>query len=429
MTHAEPTFTLGIEEEYLLVDAESGVLARDVPDTLIAACAEELGEQVSPEFLRAQVEIGTRVCRNVAQARRELVRLRGTVARVAAGYGLAPIACSTHPSGNWRDQEYVPKERYEGLAHDLQAVARRLLICGMHVHIGIEDEEMRIDLMNQARYFLPHLLCLTTSSPFWQGRDTGLKCYRLAVFDSLPRTGLPDPLASWSEYQRMVRHMTSSGLLEDGSKIWWDLRPSARYPTLEMRICDVCPDIEDALTAAALFQCIMRMLYRLRMDNRQWRPYANMLIQENRWLAQRFGCRADLVDFGKRRLVPFADLMEELLVMVRDDAVALDCLAEVERVREIVRRGTSAERQLAVFAEAGGEAAGEAALKAVVTDVAAATVVGTRLTRILTPLVENGTRRTDLTWTRRHAPRSRPRCSAACATTSGASRTSRTSTS
>ena len=280
MTPASPSFTMGIEEEYLLVDAESGVLARDVPETLISDCVDELGDQVTTEFLRAQVEIGTRVCRRVGEAREELKRLRGGVARIAARYSLAPIACSTHPFGDWREQDYTHKERYEGLARDHQAVARRLLICGMHVHIGIEDEETRIDLLNQAKYFLPHLLCLTTSSPFWLGRDTGLNSYRLTVFDSLPRTGLPDRLQSWSEYERLVRHMTSSGLLEDGTKIWWDLRPSARYPTLEMRICDVCPDFEDALSVAALFQCILRMLFRLRLSNQSWREYPNILIEE-----------------------------------------------------------------------------------------------------------------------------------------------------
>ncbi len=377
MTPASPSFTMGIEEEYLLVHAESGVLARDVPETLISECVDELGDQVTTEFLRAQIEIGTRVCSRVGKAREELKRLRGGVARIAARHSLSPIACSTHPFGDWREQDYTHKERYEGLARDHQAVARRLLICGMHVHIGIEDEETRIDLMNQAKYFLPHLLCLTTSSPFWLGRDTGLNSYRLTVFDSLPRTGLPDRLQSWSEYERLIRHMTSSGLLEDGTKIWWDLRPSARYPTLEMRICDVCPNIEDALSVAALFQCILRMLFRLRLSNQAWREYPNILIEENRWLAQRFGTRSELVDFGKRQLIPYAELLDELLELVREDAEALDCLAEVERTRGIAACGTSAERQRSVFREAGGEASADRALKAVVSDLVEQTVAGT----------------------------------------------------
>lgn len=376
MTIAEPAFTLGVEEEYLLVDARTGDLASDPPESLVDECASILGEQVTNEFLRAQVEIGTKVCANISEIRTELRRLRRGVAQACSRYGLAPLAASTHPFGDWRQQDYVPKERYEGLAHDMQAVAYRMLICGMHVHVGIEDEELRIDLMNQARYFLPHLLCLTTSSPFWQGQDTGLASYRLTVFDAMPRTGLPEPLTSWSEYQRMIDRMTSSGLLEDGSKIWWDLRPSSRFPTLEMRICDVCPDIEDALAAAALFQCILRMLYRLRLSNQRWRDYPNMLIQENRWLAQRYGSRSQLVDFGKGVLMPFAGLIDEILALVREDAAALGCTAEVERARRIAGQGASAERQRAVYVAAGGDDARDEALRAVVRDLAARTVGG-----------------------------------------------------
>lgn len=377
MAIAEPAFTLGVEEEYLLVCPHSGALAADPPETLVEDCARELGEQVTNEFLRAQVEIGTRVCANIGEVRAELKRLRGAVAAACARHGLAPLAASTHPFGDWRAQDYVRKERYEDLAQDMQAVVRRLLICGMHVHVGIEDEETRIDLMNQARYFLPHLLCLTTSSPFWQGRDTGLKSYRLTVFDSMPRTGLPEPLASWADYRRMIRQMTRAGLVQDGSKIWWDLRPSARFPTLEMRICDVCPRMEDALTVAALFQCLLRMLHRLRAANQRWRDYPNMLIHENRWLAQRYGSRARLVDFGKGTLVPYGDLVEELLELVAEDARALGCEAEVARAREIAREGTSAERQLAVFEAAGGAAGGRRALAEVARHLIAETVAGT----------------------------------------------------
>ncbi len=372
----DPDFTIGIEEEYHLVDMEDGALARDVPETLISECVGELGDQVTTEFMRAQVEIGTKVCRHIGDAREELKRLRGGVARMARRHGLAPVACSTHPFGDWREQDYTQKERYEGLARDHQAVARRLLICGMHVHIGIDDAETRIDLMNQAKYFLPHLLCLTTSSPYWQGRDTGLNSYRLTVFGGLPRTGLPDRLQSWSEYERLVRHMTSSGLLEDGTKIWWDLRPSARFPTLEMRICDVCPDIEDAVAVAALFQCILRMLYRLRMANQAWREYSNILIEENRWLAQRFGIKSELVDFGKRQLVPYDALLDELIGLVAEDADALGCRAEVEHTRTIAARGTSAERQRSVFLQAGGAAAPDKALTAVARDLLEQTMAG-----------------------------------------------------
>ena len=372
----EPPFTLGIEEEYLLVESATGALAADPPESLMEECAAELGDQVTPEFLRAQIEIGTTVCPDIAAARDELGRLRGCVARVAARHGLAPIAASTHPSADWRDLEYVHKDRYEGLARDMQAVARRLLICGMHVHVGIDDPDLRIDLMNQVRYFLPHLLCLSTSSPFWQGRDTGLICYRLTVFDALPRTGLPEPMGSWSEYERLIEHLTSSGMIEDGSKIWWDLRPSAKFPTLEMRISDVCTEMEDALTIAALFQSLLRMLWRLRLSNQRWREYPNLLIQENRWLAQRHGAGGHLVDFGKRCLAPMADLVEEILELVAEDAEALGCRAEVTRAREIVARGTSADAQLRCYADAGGADNHDEAMAAVVAMLRERTLAG-----------------------------------------------------
>jgi glutamate---cysteine ligase / carboxylate-amine ligase len=233
----------------------------------------------------------------------------------------------------------------------LQQVARRLLICGMHVHVGIEDDELRIDLLGQAAYFLPHLLALSTSSPFWQGNRTGLKSYRLSVFDELPRTGMPHQFGSYSEYARTIELLVSAGLIGDATKIWWDLRLSARFPTLEMRITDVCPLLADGITIAALFRCILRMLYRLRRQNQRWRYYPPFLLRENRWRAQRYGIEQGLVDFGKGAVVPFPELMEELLELIAEDAEALGCVAEVARARDIVKDGTSADRQLARFEE------------------------------------------------------------------------------
>ena len=355
MTPQPPSLTIGVEEEYLLIDIETGNLATDPPEELLENCVKELGKGcVSHEFLRAQIEVGTKVCSSMAEVRDDLKRLRGGVADVAKRYGLAPIAASTHPYADWQDQVHTHVDRYDGMAHDMRGVIQRMLICGMHVHIGIEDDDFRVDVINQARYFLPHLLCLTASSPFWQGRDMGLKVYRLAVFDSLPRTGLPHPIPSWGEYQRMIDQMTSAGLVQDGTKIWWDLRPSVRYPTVELRICDTCSLLDDAIAVAALFRCIVRLLYRLRATNQRWREYSNMLIQENRWLAQRYGSEAKLVDFGKRSLIPLAELVDELAELVHEDAEALDCLAEIERARQIPREGTSADRQLACFAANGG---------------------------------------------------------------------------
>ena len=377
MAPREPAFTIGIEEEYLLVDRETRDLCAEPPPAMMAECEKRLTDQVSPEFLRAQIEVGTRVCRSIAEARTDLSRLRATVADVAALHGLAPIAAATHPFADWHDQKHTDKERYNVLARDLQALARRLVICGLHVHLGIEDEDLRIDLMGQARYFMPHLLALSASSPFWGGLETGLMSYRLSVFDGLPRTGIPDLFESYGEYQRLVGQMVSANLIDDASKLWWDVRPSARFPTLEMRICDVCTRLDDAVTIAAIYVCLIRMLYRLRQGNQRWRIYPRTLIDENRWLAQRHGPDGELVDFGKGEQVPYPELLEEIVELVREDAEALGCVAEVERARDIVARGTSAQSQLAVYRaalEAGADTA--EALRAVVDWLIEETVAG-----------------------------------------------------
>ncbi|MEZ5827736.1 MAG: carboxylate-amine ligase [Hyphomicrobiales bacterium] len=349
MTIPEPSFSIGIEEEYLLVDKETRDLTPEPPAALLAKCEEALRGQVSPEFLRSQIEVGTRVCRSVQEARDDLVNLRSTVGEIAEEFGLALIASSTHPFAQWQSQHHTDKERYNVLAKDLQHVARRLVICGMHVHVGIEDNDLRIDLLSQAPYFLPHLLALSTSSPFWQGNQTGLKSYRLSVFDELPRTGIPHNFSSYSEYERAVDLLVSAGLIEDATKIWWDMRPSARFPTLEMRITDVCPLIDDSIAIAALYLCILRLLYRLRRQNQRWRHYAPFLIRENRWRAQRYGIEQGMVDFGKGAIVPFSHLLEELFELVAEDAAYFGCVAEVAHARTILNRGTSADRQLARY--------------------------------------------------------------------------------
>ena len=362
----EPPFTFGIEEEYHLVDCTTGDLA-PAPPALMSACEAALGGQFSPEFLRSQVEVGTRPTKSFAGAREELDRLRSTVGRLAAEHGLAPVAVGTHPFGRASELMPTDKARYRELAGDLAGVGRRLSICGMHVHVGIGDSELRIDLMNQMRYFLPHLLVLSTSSPFWEGEDTGLKSYRLAVMRELPRTGLPGRLSSWDEYSGVVDVLVKAGVIEDASKIWWDIRPSSRYPTLEMRITDVCTRSADALAVAALYVCTCRMLWRLRRQNQSWRTYPVFLLEENRWRAQRYGVGGALFDFGKAALVSFADLLEELLALVGEDADALGCTAEIAHARTIVAGGTSADRQTAAYttAVAGGCDHG-AALRAVV---------------------------------------------------------------
>jgi glutamate---cysteine ligase / carboxylate-amine ligase len=344
-----PDFTIGIEEEYLLVDRASRDLASDPPAAMLSECQALLQGQVSPEFLRAQIEVGTTVCENLGLARSQLAHLRRSVADVAARHGLAPIAAATHPFADWSQQKTTDRERYVMLARDIQAPARRLVICGMHVHVGLADPDLRIDLMGQMTYFLPHLLALSTSSPFWGGEDTGLKSYRIAVFDEMPRTGLPELFESWGEFERHLKVMVNAGLIEDGTKLWWDLRPSVRFPTLEMRIPDVCTRLDDAMAIAALYRCLLRMLWRLKRANQRWRRYAALLVNENRWRAQRYGFDEGLVDFGKGRMVPYADLLEEIVELVAEDADAFGCQKEVASARNIVTRGTSAHRQLAAY--------------------------------------------------------------------------------
>ncbi len=372
MAAAEPSFTIGIEEEYLLVDRETRDLTSTPPDALIEKCQAAFEGQISPEFLRSQIEAGTRVCSSLKEARDELLHLRGVVAEVSEEYGLAPIAASTHPFAKWSEQIHTDKERYNALARDMQVVARRLLICGMHVHVAIEDDETRIDLLNQAAYFLPHLLALSTSSPFWQGTRTGLKSYRLSVFDELPRTGLPPQFNSHSEYARTIALMVGAGLIEDATKIWWDLRPSARFPTLEMRITDVCPLLDDGIAIAALYRCVLRMLWRLRRSNQRWRHYSSFLVNENRWRAQRYGCEEGMVDFGKSEIVAFGDLVQELIDLVREDAEHFGCVAEIEHAAYVVVRGTSADRQIA-RAQQSEQNGGTADLRLVVDDLIAET--------------------------------------------------------
>ncbi|MGH8562061.1 MAG: carboxylate-amine ligase, partial [Nevskiales bacterium] len=345
-------FTIGIEEEYLLVDRDTRDVAGNPPEALFEASQARIRGMIQHEFLRAQIEVNTEVCVTIAEAHDNLKALRRIVAEVADDYGLAPVAASTHPFSRWQEQVHTDKERYNVIARDLQTVARRLMICGMHVHVGIGDDELRIDLLNQITYFLPHLLALSTSSPFWQGEDTGLKSYRLSVFDELPRSGIPNAFDSWAEYRRHVDTLVQAGLIEDATKLWWDVRPSARFPTLEMRIADVCTRVDDAIAVAALFTCLLRMLYRLKKANQRWRQYASMLVEENRWRAQRYGLDEGLVDFGKGQIVPCTKLLDEIIELVAEDADALGCANEIEHLRTIMEDGTSAHRQLATYAAA-----------------------------------------------------------------------------
>ncbi|MGI8518078.1 MAG: carboxylate-amine ligase [Acidimicrobiia bacterium] len=362
-----PALSVGIEEEYLLVDRETRNLVSDPDAALWESAQEALGAKAMPEFLRAQLEVATGVHSTVADAGKELVEMRASLNDALAKHGAAVMAASTHPFALWWEQQPTDKDRYKVMAEDMGMVARRMVICGMHVHAGIEDADLRIDLMNQVRYMLPHLLSLSTSSPFWGSRLTGLKSYRISTFRTMPRTGLPDEFVSWSEYQRHVDVLVRARIIEDSSKIWWDIRPSSRFPTLEMRITDVCTKVEDACAVAAAYLCILHMLYRLRLNNQRWRQYAPMLISENIWRAQRYGVEGTLMDYGKGTLVPYRDLVEELIELCQPDAEELGCWTELQHVRTIVECGTSADRQIETYRTAlASGASNEEALKTVV---------------------------------------------------------------
>ena len=348
----EPSFTVGIEEEYLLVDAHTRGLIHEAPPTMLEECEALLEGQVAPEFLQCQIEVGTRGCSTIGEARSDLERLRGTVASVARSHGLRLVAASTHPFAVWGEQRRTQKERYQTIEQDLQEVVRRLVICGMHVHVGIDDDELRIDLMNQVSYVLPHLLVLGTSSPFWQGHHTGLKSYRISVWDEMPRTGIPEQFESYGEFLRLLDVLVRARMIEDGTKIWWDVRPSVRFPTLEMRISDICTRLEDTVCVAALYVCWLRMLYRLRVKNQRWRRYPRMLVAENRWRAQRYGIDQGLVDFGRGVVVDYPALLEEMIELCAEDAEALGCTTEVEHARRIIERGTSAHWQVRTWRDA-----------------------------------------------------------------------------
>ena len=346
------TISIGIEEEYLLVNPHTRELANHQPAGFMDRCRSLLGPRVTYEMLQSQVEIGTDVCTNIAEAREQILELRQGVAAVASDFDLAIVAASTHPWSLWSDQQPVDVERYRIMGVEQASIARRMAICGMHVHAGIPDQDQRVDLMNQVSYFMPHLLALSGSSPFWEGIDTGLKSMRPTIAGHLPRSGLPESFDNWNDWMEMVDDMTACGMISDPSRIWWDLRPSVRHPTLEIRICDVCTWAEDGLTVAALYQSLLTFLSHLRANNQRWRHYRRILVLENKWRAQRYGMEAELGDFGKRQAVPLPELIDELVELLRPHAEDLGCIKEVENARNIARRGSSSDQQLRVYRQA-----------------------------------------------------------------------------
>jgi carboxylate-amine ligase len=345
-------YTLGIEEEFQIVDPQTRELRSHV-----SAMLEEgkmmLGEQVKPEMIQAQIEVGTGVCRDIQEARNDITRLRSIVSSLAYKNGLRIIAASTHPISQWTEQQIYDDPHYKLLIEELQMVARSLLIFGLHVHVGIPDRERQIHIMNAARYFLPHVLALSTSSPFWLGIDTGLKSYRSEVFKKFPRTDIPDHFSSYAAFEQYIKLLLDTNSISNPKKIWWDVRPHPHFPTLEFRICDIPTRVDDTIAIAALFQAIVARLDGLIEKNLGFRLYRRMLIQENKWRAVRYGLDGKMIDFGKQKEVPTRDLIRELLDFVEPVLDMLDSRKEVEHIHTILERGTSADEQLRVFRETG----------------------------------------------------------------------------
>lgn len=380
-----PPLTLGVEEEYQIIHPETRDLHAYISEFLSQDQQRENRLELKPELMQSQVEVGSQVCRNIREVRAELVRLRRSVYTLAEENGLKIAAASTHPFAKWEHQNITEGVRYKELMDNMQGVARRLLIFGMHVHVGFGHKnnhalkDLMIEVMNQARYFVPHLLALSTSSPFWQGENTGLKSYRSVIFETLPRTGIPHTFNSWSEYQsyaEVLGQVGAFGKEDQIAKIWWDVRPHPIFDTLEFRIADICTSLDDAVCIAALFQSICAKLVKLRMNNMSWRNYRNFFVSENKWRAVRYGINGELVDFGRQESVPYHFLMEELLEILDDVVDDLGCRNEVEHVRTIMARGTSADRQLKVYREHGGDDNREEALNAVVDFLVEETKIG-----------------------------------------------------
>jgi len=361
-------FTLGVEEEFQIVDPHTWELRSHVMQ-LLAASAPTLGDQIKQEMHQSIVEVGTRICADVTELRDEIFRIRHELVSAAERAGLAVAAAGTHPFSHWKDQVISPGVRYDSIVEELQQLARSLLIFGLHVHVAVPDHTTMIDLMNEVRYFLPHLLALSTSSPFWMGRDTGLKSYRTTIFRRFPRTGVPDHFGSWSDYENYVRLLVDLHCIDDAKKIWWDVRPHPTFGTLEFRVCDVPTRPEVAVMIGALIQAVIVKLCRLRARNLGFRSYPRALIEENKWRAARWGMDGKLIDFGTRREVPMRDLAIELLEFVDDVVDDLGSRWAVEYVHTVLRDGTSADRQLAVYRATGD-------LRAVVQDIVEQTKPG-----------------------------------------------------
>ncbi|HEX8917811.1 MAG TPA: carboxylate-amine ligase [Chloroflexota bacterium] len=343
-------FTIGIEEEFQIIDPETRNLRSSITE-MLASGEPIMGEQIKKEMFQAMVEVGTHVCRDVVEARRQVISLRRQISGLAEGIGATIVAAGAHPFADWQEMEITEDTRYTSLTKDLQEIARSIAVYGMHVHVGIEDRDHAVEIMNEARYFLPHILALSTNSPFWRGRDTGLKSYRSVVWGRMPRSGIPDTFLSWDDYTHFVNTLLRTNSIDEPKKIWWDIRPHPRFNTLEFRVCDMQTRVDDAICIAALFQAVVAKLYKLRRLNLGFRIYQRALISENRWRAIRYGLDGDLIDFGKVKEVPMRQLAVELLEFVDDVIDDLGSRQALQHLYVILEEGTGADRQLAEYAQ------------------------------------------------------------------------------
>jgi len=340
--------TIGIEEEYQIIDTESRELTSFITEFMEQG-AMVFNENVKPEFLQSQIEVGSSICKDIKEARSEICRLRNLVSDIAAKNKCNIVAAGTHPFSKWEDQLVTNKERYRGLLDSMQIVAKRLLIFGMHIHIGIKDRDLRIDIMNQMRYFMPHILALSTSSPFWWGQKTGFKSYRSIVFEDLPRTGIPERFDSYVEYEQYIHTLIKCGCIDEATKIWWDIRPHPIFPTLEFRICDCTTKVNEVIAIAALIQSLVAKLIKLRMLNQSWRSYRSSMIAENKWRAIKDGIKGELIDFGKQTEISASELMEELIELIDDVLDPLGTRKDVEYLFTLLKEGSSADRQISCY--------------------------------------------------------------------------------
>jgi carboxylate-amine ligase len=347
-------FTLGVEEEYQIVDPETREL-RSYVSRILEDGKSLLRERVRPEMHQSMVEVGTNVCPDVRAVREELVEMRGELNRLAQKGGLRVVAASTHPFSDWKTQEITDRERYHNIVHDLQDVARGNLIFGLHVHVGIKEKEVAVQLANQVRYFLPHLLALTTSSPFWLGRRTGLMSNRCNIFKRFPRTGIPDAFDSHEHLVNFVKLLVQTKCIDSAKSIWWDVRPHHVYDTVEIRICDMPTNMDHTVAMVALIQALMAQLYMLYRGNRQWRPYPRSLIEENKWRALRYGSDAKLIDFGRSEERPLGELIPELVDFVKEATQFFGTEKYMDTILKLTKTGTSAHRQIEVFEKSNGD--------------------------------------------------------------------------